>query len=178
MQLLTGNPWPELFGQCQREAFHLEVRDSYAVPSESAPFRRFLDGEPDDNAWFESWGRLVGETTARGVRVTRVRVVTVPHSDYQRWLLALSTLNSEAGEDIRYLPRHLVDAEAVPLDDYWLFDDERVVFNLVNDDGRAAGCSALTVDPSTVARCRSVKEQLWSLATPYAEYRAASTTGR
>lgn len=177
MQLLTGDPWPELFGRCQREAFHLEVRDSYAVPSESEPFRRFLDGEPDDNAWFEPWGRLMRETTTRGVKVTRVRVVTEPHSDYHRWLLALSALNAQAGEDIRYLPRHLIDADAVPADDYWLFDD-RVVFNLVDEHGRAAGCSALSVDPATVARCRSVKERLWALATPYARYRSADTTRR
>ncbi|MEV6561813.1 hypothetical protein AB0M22_39260 [Nocardia sp. NPDC051756] len=28
VQLLTGNPWPDLFGRCQREAFHLEVKDT------------------------------------------------------------------------------------------------------------------------------------------------------
>lgn len=178
MQLLNGNPWPELFGQCRREAFHLEVRDSYAVAKESEPFRRFLDGEPDDNEWFEPWARLVRETTARGVKVTRVRVVTVPHADYQRWLLALSALNVAAGEDIRYLPRHSVDANSIPLDDFWLFDDARAVFNLVDEEGRAAGAAALTVDPAAVARCREVKERLWRLATPYADYVAAVSTGR
>ncbi|WP_062994149.1 DUF6879 family protein [Nocardia mikamii] len=168
MQLLHGDPWPDLFGQCQREAFHLEVRDTYAVPNESEPLRRFLNGEPDDNAWFESWGQLVRETTGRGVRVTRVRVVTVPHVDYQRWSLTFAALNTEAGEDIRYLPRHL--AGAVPADDFWLLDDERVVFNLVDENGRAAGASALTTDPWIVDRCRQVKTRLWQLATPYTEY--------
>lgn len=168
MQLLRGNPWPDLFGQCQREAFHLEVRDSYAVANESEPFRRFLDGEPDDNAWFEPWGRLVRETTSRGVRVTRVRVVTVPHVDYQRWMLELTALNTRAGEDIRYLPRH--QAGTVPLDDFWLLDDETVVFNLVDENGRAAGASALTTDPQIADQCRQVKQRLWPLATPYADY--------
>ncbi|MFD6158361.1 DUF6879 family protein [Nocardia sp. NPDC060256] len=140
------------------------------MPNESEPLRRFLDGEPDDNAWFESWGRLVSETTTRGVRVTRIRVVTVPHVDYQRWLLALTVLNARAGEDIRYLPRHQISADQVPADDFWLLDDERVVFNLVDMNGRAAGASALTTDPGIADRCRTVKQSLWPLATPYRDY--------
>ncbi|WP_433628370.1 DUF6879 family protein [Nocardia sp. CA-120079] len=168
MQLLRDNPWPDLFGRCQREAFHLEVRDTYAVPNESEALRRFLDGEPDDNAWFEPWGELVRATVGRGVAVTRVRVVSVPHVDYQRWLLALTALNAEAGEDIRYLPRQI--ARDVPADDFWLLDDERVVFNLVDENGRAAAASALTTDPRIVDLCRQVKERVWQLATPYAEY--------
>ncbi|KAA8880438.1 hypothetical protein F3087_41475 [Nocardia colli] len=170
MQLLTGNPWPDLFAQCRREAFHLEVRDTYAVPNESEPLRRFLTGEPADNSWFEPWGQLVRETTSRGVLVARVRVVTAPHVDYQRWLLALTALNAAAGEDIRYLPRHEVQADQVPADDFWLLDDERVVFNLVDVNGRAAGVSALTADPRIVDHCRTVKRNLWPLATRYADY--------
>ncbi|MBF6181682.1 DUF6879 family protein [Nocardia otitidiscaviarum] len=168
MQLLRGNPWPDLFGQCHREAFHLEVRDTYAVPEESEPLRRFLNGEPDDNGWFEQWAQLMRKTTGRGVRVTRVRVVTVPHVDYQRWLLALAALNTAAGEDIRYLPRHL--AGTVPTDDFWLLDDARVVFNLVDENGRAAGAAASTTDPRIAEQCRQTKERLWQLATPYADY--------
>lgn len=170
MQLLHGNPWPDLFGECKREAFHLEVRDTYAVPQESEPLRKFLDGEPDDFAWFTDWKQLVQHTTDRGVAVRRVRVVTVPHVDYQRWLLTLTAVNAEAGEDIRYLPRHLVDAGLVPSDDYWLLDEERVFFNLVDANGRAAGATALTTDARIVEFCRTAKEHLWALATPYADY--------
>lgn len=46
-------------------------------------------------------------------------------SQYQRWLLALATLNAKAGEDIRYLPRHL--AGDVPADSFWLLDDETAI---------------------------------------------------
>ncbi|MBF6278742.1 MULTISPECIES: DUF6879 family protein [Nocardia] len=168
MQLLHGNPWPELFGDCRREAFHLEVRDAYAVADESAPFRKYLDGEQDDYAWFEPWLQLVKDTTGRGVAVTRVRVVTVPHTDYTRFSLAVTELNAGAGEDIRYLPRH--EAGEVPSDDFWLLDDNRVVFNLVDENGRAADGAALTTDTGIVEHCRRLKQRLWSLATPYREY--------
>ncbi|MEV0108110.1 DUF6879 family protein [Nocardia sp. NPDC050799] len=168
MYLRQGD-WSDLFRECRSEAFHLEVRDDYAVPVESEPFRRFLNNEPDDYEWFRDWEALVEELTGRGVRVSRIRVVTVPHTDYQRWSLVVAFRNVEAGEDIRYLPRHL--AGEVPTDDWWLIDNERVAFNLVNRQLKSAGV-ALTTDPRIVEYCQGVRQRLWKLATPHAEYAA------
>jgi hypothetical protein len=146
----------------------MEVRDTYAVPAESEPLRLFLNSEPPiDEPDDDPWDNLIRDITALGVTVSRIRVVTVPHSDYQRWLLSVTHESIELGEDIRYLPRHL--AGEVPTDDWWLFDDERVAFNLVDDSGRPAG-TALTVDPNITAYCRGVRERLWPLAVPYADY--------
>ncbi|MBB5912590.1 hypothetical protein BJY24_001457 [Nocardia transvalensis] len=79
----------------------------------------------------------------------------------------------EAGEAIGYLPRHL--AGEVPLDDWWLIDNEIVAFNLVGEDGRAVGGSAVTTDPGIVSYCRSVSARLQASATPYSEYVRASS---
>nr|WP_253799468.1 DUF6879 family protein [Nocardia amikacinitolerans] len=100
--------------------------------------------------------------------MSRVRVVTVPHTDYHRWLLTLAELNAEAGESIRYVARHR--AGDVPPDDVWLLDDERAAFTLTDEEGRAVGGVAVTTDPRIVDYCRSVRLRLWPLATPYAEY--------
>nr|WP_221333222.1 DUF6879 family protein [Nocardia transvalensis] len=162
------SPWPELFREAQQEAFHMEVRDTYAVPGELEALHRFLAGEPPLPDYSKRpWTALVRETVGRGVTVSRVRVVTVPHSDYQRWLLSITAGNIEAGEDIRYLPRHL--APDVPSDDWWLFDDTKIGFNLVDDDGQPAG-AAITTDKGIVAYCRRVKETLWQSAVPFDEY--------
>ncbi|MBF6300602.1 hypothetical protein IU459_24100 [Nocardia amamiensis] len=160
--------WVTLFRGCKAEAFHLEVRDAYAVPTESDRFRRFLEGEPPlpdehKNRWLD----LVQETVGRGVAVSRIRVVTEPHTDYHRWLLSVTGSNVEAGEDIRYVPRHVVGD--VPPDDWWLVDNDRVVYNLVNEHEKPAGL-AVTTDPRIVQYCQGVRERLWELATPYAEY--------
>ncbi|MFJ1460568.1 DUF6879 family protein [Nocardia sp. N2S4-5] len=114
--LLRQGDWSDVFNDCRTEAFHLEVRDDYAVAAESEPFRRFLEGVPDDYEWFQEWERLVSAATARGVVMRRVRVVTEPHTDYQRWGLVVAARNIAAGEDIRYLSRHL--AGEVPPDDW------------------------------------------------------------
>ncbi|MEV0251461.1 DUF6879 family protein [Nocardia sp. NPDC050712] len=162
-------PTTDVLRDSRNEIFHLEVRDSYGVAGEDEALQAFLADEPFDlRAWFQDWYDFVQETTARGVSVRRVRVVTVPHSDYQRWLLRLTALNIEAGEEIRYLPRHL--AGEVPPDDWWLVDDSIVVFNLADEDGRAVGGSAVTSDPQIVSYCRGVRDRLQPLAIPYAEY--------
>lgn len=162
-------PTREILAESRHEAFHLEVRDSYGVPSEDEPFQKFLTNEPFDyRKWYEGWSDFVQELVTRGVSFKRVRVVTVPHSDYQRWSLTMAAFNVEAGEEIRYLPRHL--AGEVPKDDWWLVDYQTVAFNLSDMDGRAVGGSAVTDDPAIVSYCRGVRDRLWNSATPYDEY--------
>jgi hypothetical protein len=166
---LEFRPTREVLEEATHEAFHLETRDVYGVPSEDEPFQKFLRNEPFDyREWYADWSGFVQCSAARGVAFKRVRVLTVPHSDYQRWSLEMAAFNIEAGEDIRYLPRHL--AGVVPKDDHWLIDDRVVVFNLSDREGRAVGGSATTDDPGIVSRCRDFRDRLWSLATPYAEY--------
>ncbi|MEV6770269.1 DUF6879 family protein [Nocardia sp. NPDC051030] len=169
MEYRGVDDWDDLFDECRESAYHMEVRDSYAVASESEPLRRFLNGEPPPDYDKSDWIDLIREVTGRGVVVSRVRVVTVPHSDYQRWLLSVTGENVEAGEDIRYLPRHLVDSADIPGDDWWLFDGSRVAFNLVDQAGRSVGV-AVTTDPKIVAFCQGVKDQLLAVATPYRKY--------
>ncbi|MFE5460400.1 DUF6879 family protein [Nocardia sp. NPDC056564] len=166
VQLVGDDGFRDLLRSCKREAFHLEVLDSYAEPHEHEPLRRFLDGEPDDYAWFRPWMNIVQETTDRGVAVTRTRIVSVPHTDYTRFSLAVAELNIQAGEDIRYLPRHV--AEDVPPDDFWLFDDELVIFSAFGPSRAWSG--AVTVDATIAGYCHRMKEQFWALSVPYSEY--------
>ncbi|MGV9675855.1 DUF6879 family protein [Nocardia sp. NPDC003482] len=172
MQLLRGDAADDPFRECRRSAFHLEVRDAYTTATESEPLRRFLNGEPTPADYAERpWIQFMRETIARGVVVSRIRVVTEPHSDYHRWLLSITASNIAAGEDIRYVPRHR--AGDVPLDDWWLFDEREVAFNLVDHAGRPAGM-AVTTDPGIVGECLSVQRRLWPSAIPFADYVGAS----
>ncbi|WP_194816809.1 DUF6879 family protein [Nocardia sp. XZ_19_385] len=169
MFFMLGDDFTDLFRHCQRSAFHLELQDTYTTPEEAEPFNLFLAGQPDDYAWMQGWTDLVSDTAKRGVTFQRVRVVTEPLVDYQRWTLAVSRLNIEAGEDIRYLPRHLTASDELPIDDYWLFDDEAVAFTLFTQDGAAAG-AAVTTDSAIVQRSIDVAEAVWSRATPHDQY--------
>ncbi|GAA1635450.1 DUF6879 family protein [Actinoplanes couchii] len=169
MRLLRGKAFDGLFRAFERTAFHLEVRDFYDAPDEAEPFRRFRDGEPDDFGWQRPWLDLVREVTDTGRSVRRLRVVPVPHLDYTRWLLNISGNNVDAGEDIRWLPRPATAGLAVGTDDFWLFDERRVMFTLFDPDGSFAG-GAVTEDPEIVRHCARSLTSLWAAGIPHADY--------
>jgi hypothetical protein len=169
MELLQGEAFDALFQTFDRTAFHLEVQDSYHTPEEAGPFDLFLAGQPDDFAWHEPWLELVRQATAAGRRITRARVVTVPHVPYTRWGLTVAPLNIAAGEDIRWLPRHLTEDIELTTDDYWLFDDRLVVFTVFEPGGRFAG-GASTTDPRIVRYCREAHQAVWARAIPHDQY--------
>lgn len=160
--------YAQFFREARISAVHLEVRDSYAVPDEYEPLVRWREtGEIVKTEGGRNWCALMTETTGRGVTVARLRVVTVPHTEYTRWLLDASMDNAAAGEQIRWLPRHLADA--VPLDDYWLFDNETVAFNTVDQDEEAVGL-AITSDPAIATLCTETWNQLWNKGIDYKNY--------
>ncbi|MEV6658376.1 DUF6879 family protein [Nocardia fluminea] len=170
MLLLEGEAFDNLLRSARQEAFHLEVQDIYSTPEETQPFRDFLNGVPaEDYSWLRGWLDLVAETTTRGVAVRRARVVTVPHTDYTRWLLEVSHQNAAAGEQIRYLSRHEMDPERLTVDDWWLFDRNSVAFTVFEPDGRWRG-GALTTDPRIVAYCVRVRDLVWEAAVAHSEY--------
>ncbi|MEU1205028.1 DUF6879 family protein [Nocardia sp. NPDC005825] len=170
MLLVQGEAFDNLFREAEREAFHLEVRDDY-YPPDYPPLVRFLAGEPEDYGWFQPWLDLVRETTERGVAVNRARVVTLPHNDYTRYAKHVARLNAEAGEDVRYLSRHLIAPDELTTDDFWLFDDSVVAFTVFEpgENGRWLG-GAVTTDPHIVEHTRTVKARVWPLAVPLSEY--------
>jgi hypothetical protein len=152
-----------------RRAFHLEQHDTYNVAAEDEPYGRWLRDEPDDYAWHQDWLTFLRQATAAGVSVQRVRLVTLPHTDYSRWGLEVARLSVEAGEDMRYLPRHLASDISLPDEDYWLIDDDRLILSVFSADGRTGGFASDT-RRGLLDQCIAVRDQVWSRAVPYAEY--------
>jgi hypothetical protein len=173
VELISSAERNRLFETFEHDAFHLELRDDYTVPNEESPFTKWLKGEPDDLQWFEPWAREMRRVTADGRTVRRVRVVTEPHSPYIQWEHALTDGNEQAGEDIRWLPRHLLPGGLrLPMDgnDWWLFDDRLLAVGHFDDEGRVLG-SELIEDVSAVEECIRVRDLLWASAIPHAEYK-------
>ncbi|MFF0495688.1 DUF6879 family protein [Nocardia aobensis] len=160
--------YAKFFRNAQRSAVHVEVQDVYEVPDEYEPLVRWREtGEILETDGGREWCALVAETVARGVNVARVRVVTVPHTEYSNWLLDACAPNIAAGEQIRYLPRHLVDD--LPADDFWLFDGETVAFNTVDDNDANLGL-AVTTDRAIAGVCADAWARLWAMGIDRDEY--------
>ncbi len=168
MEPLAYDGFQELL-RASKRAFHVEFRDTYNVRGEDGPFERFRRGEPDDFEWLAGWLEFIREVTAAGVVVQRARIVSVPHGDYTRWGFAVAPHSIAAGEDIRYLPRRLARGIDFPAEDYWLFDDDTLVWSVFSDGGRTGGF-AREFDADPIAGCRTVRDEIWARAVPFAEY--------
>lgn len=170
--LLTSEEIARLFTSFARTAFRLETRDFYDVDSEQEPFRRFLAGEPAEDSWMSEFCQQVRDWSAEGKRMQRVRVVSVPHSDYVEWSLQVARLNIEAGEDIRYLPRDRAGELRLPHEDYWLFDSQQVVVLRFDDRDRLLGGELVEDRAEVVKRC-TWRDMAWRFAVPWRQYLAS-----
>jgi hypothetical protein len=122
MELLTADQRDALFDTLQQDAFHLELRDSYAVDSEDESYRRWKRGEPPDPSERDRpWLQRIKRITQRGRTVRRVRVVTEPISEYMRFEYD-STAENQLRERTSAGPRGLLPSGVVcpARRDWWL----------------------------------------------------------
>lgn len=163
--------WVSLFSSAKRSLEHLELRDSYAVDYEDGRFKDWLDAgrksplPREDHPWWD----LTASTIKRGVRIRRARVVSEPVSEYIAFEYAGTWQNVESGEQVRWVPRRLVSGIALPGNDCWLLDRERVMFNVFDGDGRPEA-RQFSDDPAVVHMCAAAFESAWQCGTDHKDY--------
>jgi hypothetical protein len=167
VNLLIGEEFGRLFRSFEHTAFRLETREEYRAPVEEEPLRQFIAGQQPDMARFTNWLTLIRAATAQGRRFRRVRVVSRPLTDYNRFGHFCASYPNEAGDDIRYLDR--VDANGLPDHDYWLFDSRTLVRMHFGEDSTFLGGEAID-DPAAVVRHNYWRDAAWHLATPRDEF--------
>ncbi|MGW1305726.1 DUF6879 family protein [Streptomyces sp. NPDC002514] len=174
LQLDTAT-FAELLADTQHTAVHLEMRDLYAVGDETDDFEVFLrTGVPNldpARSFWPQWMPLVQDAVARGVVMRRARIVSEPVTDYIRYEHAITPLNLQAGEDVRWLPRRRASDIALPGNDFWLLDEQLVQFHHFTGAGDwAKDGRQRTTDPAAVGLCAAAFEAVWQRAVPHAAY--------
>lgn len=169
-----GDPnWKELFTTFEHTAFRLEVRDVYNVEYEQESFKQFLATGRRELLFGDEWFDNVRAATAAGRRFERVRVVTVPLTDYSRWLVEGAKVNNNpAGEDIRYLNRADAAQLDLPNHDYWLFDSRILVRMNFDEDDRPTR-HEIVDDPAEIVRHNYWRDVAWHHAARVEDFEAA-----
>nr|WP_285485578.1 DUF6879 family protein [Amycolatopsis taiwanensis] len=108
----------------------------------------------------DTWLDMVREAAAAGRRFARVRVVSRPMTDYQRFSHVLAKRNNAAGEDIRYLTRDQAEALSLPNHDYWLFDSCKLVIMHFAEDNRFEGAEIIE-DPTVIVQHNYWRDVAW-----------------
>lgn len=136
------------------------MRDRYDADYENESLRKFLAGEHDDLPWMQDWLTMIRAATKEGRRFTRVRVVSMPLTDYSRFGVFCSQFTNGAGEDIRYLTRDSADAAHLPNHDYWLFDSRKLV-RMHFDDSDAFLGGEIIEDPAEIVKHDYWRDVAW-----------------
>ncbi len=169
MTSITDEEFDSFLSRFQREALHLETRDTYGTAMELPHLAKWAAGEADDLEWLQGWCSTLREHVRAGRSVRRARIVSEPLSDYQRWSYSIAYPMVDAGEDIRWVPRRLVSSVALPGNDFYLFDDHLIVFLIYAENGLATD-RIMSTDPADIRLCRTAFEAVWKLSIAHSDY--------
>ncbi|MYZ38057.1 MULTISPECIES: DUF6879 family protein [unclassified Streptomyces] len=174
-QQLNTATFAELLADTHHTAVHLEMRDLYAVGDEADDYAAFLQtGVPNldpARSFWPQWMPLVQGAVARGVVMRRARIVSEPVTDYIRYEHAITPLNLQAGEDVRWLPRRRASDIPLPGNDFWLLDERVVQFHHFTGTGDwATDGKERTTAPAAVALCTTAFETVWERSVPHEKY--------
>ncbi len=165
---LDGEQWRHAFDSYEREAFRLETLPLYAMHGEEEEFRSFMATGHLDLPEDDPWLIRVREFRASGRSLRRVHLVTQPLSDYLRYEFAAYAYNIEAGEEIRIFDVTNGHNPLAGVQDFWMFDDARVVLMHYRSDGTHTGRELL--ESADLDQYRHWKEIALSHSVPFAEY--------
>ena len=110
---------------------------------------------------------MIRDASSKGRRISRVRVVSMPLTDYSRFGLYCSQHTNAAGEDIRYLPRD--EVAELPDYDYWLFDSRKLVRMHFDDDENFLG-GEIIEDPAVIVEHNYWRDAAWHYAVRRDDY--------
>ena len=166
---MTAPDLGKLFETFTRSAFRLECLPEYRVPQDTEWLKRFRAGEPrpqerDSRPWLQT----VRNAKARGARMQRVRMVSSPLTEYQRFQFSWGYRENEgAGEET-----FILDDEPPGLlrVDFWLFDDALAVVLEYDDEGHFLR----PVVAETLAPYRQARDMALKSSVPFREYRLRS----
>jgi len=93
---------------------------------------------------------MVREAALNGRLFSRVKVVSLPFTDYIRFGMWVAGYTRQAGDDIRYLTRGQAEAAELPEHDFWLFDSSKLVMMHFDDEDRFTRAEIIEDAPTVV----------------------------
>lgn len=174
--VISEDTFAELLDSFSATAFRLECQDAYALDYEAADFDRFLAGHPvppPQVDWWGPWLERIAEMTADGKRIGRVRVLTVPPTPYQRWMLWADPWYAAAGERISYLTHARAKAIGLPhWQDWWMLDDSKLILMGFDHAGQITGKTLIT-EPGVIGKYLTWQDLAVRNAVPAEQIAAA-----
>jgi len=120
---------------------------------------------------------MLRTAAAEGRRFARVRLVSLPLTDYSRFGVWCAQFTNSAGEDIRYLERAKAEVLALPDHDYWLFDSRKLVRMRFDDHDVFLG-GEVVHDSAEIVRANYWRDAAWHHAVRRDDFATEQHLGR
>lgn len=151
---MTGNPGTldEAFESFAVDAWRLEARDFYHIPSDArfdAFMRSGVHPEPNDE-----WNAVISSAHARKARISRIRLIGWPITEYTKWELLAYLNNAAAGEEVSIVDRNWLDHTWDAAPDVWIFDSAIAFVQKYTTDGGYIGAQRVDAAPYVGMRHR------------------------
>lgn len=157
----------DAFDTFTRDATRIEALPWFTIDEEAAALAAAREGKRPELSFLKEWHDYLDEVTAAGRKSRRLRLVSTPVTDYERFEIQWGyPSNADHGEEIRLIDR----SAAPPMKDYWTFDGQLVFEMLYSPDGSFLGSRAS--DDSEARGVLAWLEATWPRAVPLTDYRA------
>ncbi|RZS41095.1 hypothetical protein EV193_103413 [Herbihabitans rhizosphaerae] len=167
---LAGEGWEAFFQTFEREAFRLETLPVYRVEGEREEFEAFLATGRQDVPADDSWLEDIRHYRATDRWIGRVHVITRPLTDYLRFEFDFYQHSARAGEEVRILDLTEQPNPGLPVQDFWMFDESKIVRMDYAEDGTQLGRELLEdIDPAPYVEWKRIALER---SEPFLEYYA------
>ncbi|SES03993.1 hypothetical protein SAMN05216188_12054 [Lentzea xinjiangensis] len=173
--ILNMDQFGRLFVDFTRSATRIETLPVYTVEEEREQLELYLAGEPLPANRNAEWAANIRKCVADGKYMGRVHIIDHVLTPYLRFEIDwYYTVNSSAGEDIRFIYRE--DVPDVIYTDTWLFDDTVVVDLSYTEEGELLYINR-NDHPERVEQARRAWREFYARSFPLARLLAGIRGG-
>jgi hypothetical protein len=157
---LDGDKFGNMFNDIKRSAFRLQLLDAYSVEFEREDYNAFMSGQPlpdrDGNAWLKT----IAANVAAGHQWINIHVLPERLTNYLRYIIDWwYVYHAKAGAEIRFVRGGAgEEIRSMAEREFWLFDDEKVVWMDYNAERRFLG-GILSTDVKDVAVAKLIRDK-------------------
>lgn len=132
----------QLFNDFKESAFRLETLPEYNVPDETLAREYFRANGTLPEGHNKEWLELISKNVSAGKTMKRLRLLTIPLTEYEQFEMAAYKGNIAAGEQIRFHK----NKKLKPVQDFWAFDNTWIARMLYDDHGAWLGAEVSEMD--------------------------------
>ena len=156
------------------EIFRLQLLNEYHVEEEEKVFNEYKEGKrvnlQNDINTIE-WLKKLKNKKVEGVRNINLMVIDLPLSDYLKFSVNTYLLDQKRyGRESFFIEREKVAEIVRGVQDYWLFDNEKLLLMNYDNGGHFLSASEPMTDMAIVSRYIRLKEAMLTKAMPMEKF--------